>query len=120
MPFLNNNINRKFKNFSYQKAKKFNEIFEDGETPEFSGKVVVQLAQDPDIMKYTSKVVLSAEYAQRFGLKDIDGRVIPSVRQMNFILSKYVLPQQLKFLTCFIPGFIKLPYFVFDLLSSKY
>ena len=35
--------------------------FEKGESIEYSGKVVVQMAQDPKIMNYTSRVVLCAE-----------------------------------------------------------
>lgn len=31
------------------------------ESIEFSGKVIVQMAQDPKIHKYTSKVVIGAE-----------------------------------------------------------
>ena len=47
---------------------KFKKLFEDGESTEFSGKVVVALAQDPNIMKLTGKVVISSDYAQSHGI----------------------------------------------------
>ncbi len=35
-------------------------IFANGETAEFSGRIIVKMAQDPNIMKYSSKVVIGA------------------------------------------------------------
>jgi dehydrogenase/reductase SDR family protein 1 len=96
------------------------DIFKDGESTEFSGKVIVALAQDPNIMKYTSKVLIGAEYAQSHDIKDIDGRSINSFRQLKFIASNYVLPTQLSFLNSFIPGFLKIPQFLLDIVNSKY
>ena len=50
---------------------------DEGESTEFSGKVIVKLAQDPNLMSYTGKVVIAADYALSHDIKDIDGRVIP-------------------------------------------
>jgi len=98
---------------------KFKQIFEDGESTEFSGKIVVALAQDPNIMKYTGKVVISADYAQSHGLRDIDNRVIYSYRQVKFMAGK-MLPDKFKFIANFIPSFVKVPQFVLSLFSSKF
>ncbi|XP_048766041.2 dehydrogenase/reductase SDR family member 1-like isoform X2 [Ostrea edulis] len=54
-----------------------------GETPEFSGKCIVHLAQDPNIMKKSGYVLMTAELGEEYGIKDIDGRTIPSFRQLN-------------------------------------
>jgi len=95
-------------------------IFEDGESIEFSGKVIVALAQEPNIMKYTAKVIVAADYAQKKGIKDIDDRVIPSYRQLNNLLASFVLPEKLKFVANFIPNFVKIPQFLLDIMNSKF
>jgi hypothetical protein len=89
------------------------------ESTEFSGKVIVHLAQNPNKMKYTSKTILSADYAQANGIKDIDGRVVTSVRQIKFFAA-YYLPAKYQFIYNFIPGFLKIPQFVLDIVSSKF
>ena len=42
-------------------------IFDQGESIEFSGKIIVAMAQDPKIKKLNSKVVIGAEYARSKG-----------------------------------------------------
>lgn len=95
-------------------------IFEDGETIEFSGKVIVALAQDPNLKKYSSKVIVSSEYAYSHGIRDVDNSLVPCFRQIGFMLTKYVLPENLKFVANFIPGWLKIPQFVLDIASSKF
>ena len=51
-----------------------------GSSPEFPGRVIAALAKDPNIMKRTGGVWINAELAQEYGITDIDGRVIPSLR----------------------------------------
>lgn len=101
-----------------EKEANMSNIFKDGESTEFSGKVIVKLASDPNIMKYTSRVVLCSDYAQAHGIKDIDQRVIPSMRQLKLIAEKS-LPANLRFISGFIPGFLKIPNFMITLFSSK-
>jgi len=95
------------------------QIFDKGESTEFSGKVIVALASDPQIMNYTSKVVVSAEYAYSHGIKDIDNRVIPGLRDVKTILAM-VLPKKLGFLAEFVPQFIRIPRFLIDISESKF
>ena len=95
------------------------QIFDKGESTEFSGKVIVALASDPQIMKYTSKVVVSAEYAYSHGIKDIDNRVIPGLRDVKTILAM-VLPKKLGFLAEFVPQCIRIPRFLIDISESKF
>lgn len=94
-------------------------VFEKGESIEFSGKIIVAMAQDPNIIKLTSKVVIGAEYAQERGIKDIDNRVIPSFRQVKGIIEGF-FPENLQFLAKFVPGFVKIPQFVLDIVNSKF
>ncbi len=53
---------------------------EDGCSPEFPGRVIVALANDPAVMKRSGGTFITAELAQEYGVTDIDGRVIPSLR----------------------------------------
>lgn len=89
------------------------------ESTEFSGKVIVHLAANAKMMNYTSKVIVSADYGQANGIKDVDGRVIPSFRQFKF-LAAYFLPPNFQFINNFIPGFLKIPQFLLDIMSSKF
>ena len=89
-------------------------MFDKGESIEFNGKVIVKMAQDKNIMKYTSSVVIGAEYAQAHGIRDIDDREILSFRQLNYILGYYVLPDNLKFIANWLPNFLKSPLFLIE------
>jgi NAD(P)-dependent dehydrogenase (short-subunit alcohol dehydrogenase family) len=51
-----------------------------GCTVEFPGRVIAALANDPQIMQRSGGTFINAEVAQEYGITDIDGRVIPSVR----------------------------------------
>lgn len=44
------------------------------ESPEFIGRVVVALAADPDVMRYTGQVLIAAAVANSYGISDIDGK----------------------------------------------
>ena len=51
-----------------------------GSSVEFPGRVIAALAKDPDIMRRSGGTFINAELAQDYGITDIDGRVIPSLR----------------------------------------
>jgi len=89
------------------------------ESPEFTGKVIVSMAQDPLIMNYTSKVVLVADYANCKSIRDIDNKEVASMRQLAFYAA-LVLPERVQFLTRFIPGFVKIPNFVMTAMNTKF
>lgn len=98
---------------------KLKDVWDDLESVEFAGKVIAALAVDPNLMKYTSKVVIAAEYAAQHSIKDIDGRQIASHRQINSAM-KLVLPKPLHWTANLVPDFVKLPQFAFDLMGSKF
>lgn len=52
----------------------------DGCSPEFPGRVIVALANDPDVMRHSGATFITAELAEQYGVTDIDGKVIPSLR----------------------------------------
>lgn len=51
-----------------------------GCTPEFPGRVIAALLQDPDILARTGGSWIVAELAQDYGVTDVDGRSIVSLR----------------------------------------
>ena len=44
------------------------------ESPQFAGRVIAGLANDPNIMKRTGKVLVGAALAEEYGILDIDGK----------------------------------------------
>ena len=51
-----------------------------GSSPEFPGRVIAALAADPQAMARTGGSWIVAELAEAYGVTDIDGRKIPSLR----------------------------------------
>lgn len=51
-----------------------------GCSPEFPGRVIAALAADPEVMKRSGGTFITAEVAADYGIVDIDGKVIPSLR----------------------------------------
>jgi NAD(P)-dependent dehydrogenase (short-subunit alcohol dehydrogenase family) len=51
-----------------------------GCSPEYAGRVLAAVASDPEMMKRSGATYITAELAQEYGVTDIDGRMIPSVR----------------------------------------
>jgi NAD(P)-dependent dehydrogenase (short-subunit alcohol dehydrogenase family) len=51
-----------------------------GSSVEFPGRVIAALAKDPEVMKRSGGTYIAAELAQDYGVTDVDGKVIPSLR----------------------------------------
>src|ERR1700756_4565952 len=51
-----------------------------GCSPEHPGRVIAALALDPRVMKRSGGTFITAEVAQDYGITDVDGKVIPSLR----------------------------------------
>jgi NAD(P)-dependent dehydrogenase (short-subunit alcohol dehydrogenase family) len=52
----------------------------DGCSPEFPGRVIAALAADPDALRHSGGTFISAELAAQYGVTDVDGKVVPSLR----------------------------------------
>ena len=89
-----------------------------GESTEFAGKCIVSLAQNPNLMKYTSKIINAADYGQANNIKDIDNKVVPSPRQLSSLVTM-AFPK-LSFVSKIVPRFVKVPQFVMDIATSKF
>lgn len=44
------------------------------ESPQFTGRVIAALAADPNVMKKSGKVLVVAQEALEYGIRDIDGK----------------------------------------------
>jgi NAD(P)-dependent dehydrogenase (short-subunit alcohol dehydrogenase family) len=51
-----------------------------GSSVEFPGRVIAALAKDPHLMRRSGGTFINAELAQEYGITDVDGKVIPSLR----------------------------------------
>lgn len=63
--------------------------FADGynwETPLLTGRAIAALASDPNVMKYTGKIQIVAELAEKYHLVDRDGDRPVSLRSLRFLL----------------------------------
>lgn len=52
-----------------------------GSSVEFPGRIIAALAQDPDVMRHSGGTFIAGELAAQYGVKDVDGREIPSLRE---------------------------------------
>jgi len=51
-----------------------------GCSPEFPGRVIAALAADPEAMKRSGGTFITAEVAMDYGITDVDGKAVPSLR----------------------------------------
>jgi hypothetical protein len=52
-----------------------------GSSPEFPGRVIAGLANDPDVLAKSGGSLINAELAAEYGVTDIDGRTIEAQRE---------------------------------------
>ncbi|MET7769300.1 SDR family NAD(P)-dependent oxidoreductase [Nocardia sp. NPDC005366] len=53
---------------------------QDSCTPEFPGRVIAAMASDPDVLARTGGTFITAELAREYGVTDVDGAEVPSLR----------------------------------------
>lgn len=51
-----------------------------GSSVEFPGRIIAAMLRDPAIMRRSGGTFIAAELAQEYGITDVDGRTIPSLR----------------------------------------
>uniref|UniRef100_A0A1I7RTE4 Short-chain dehydrogenase n=2 Tax=Bursaphelenchus xylophilus TaxID=6326 RepID=A0A1I7RTE4_BURXY len=51
------------------------DAFAAGEDIGYSGRAIAKLATDPDVAKYHGKIVLSTELAEKYGVRDLEGKI---------------------------------------------
>ncbi|KAJ8272541.1 hypothetical protein GJAV_G00090410 [Gymnothorax javanicus] len=85
---------------------KIKEFFTRGETVEMSGRCIVELAKDKNLMSLTGKILMTCDLARRYGIQDIDGRQIDDYFSFKFLLSQV---PYLSWLSTFTPSFLRVP-----------
>ncbi|XP_040825281.1 dehydrogenase/reductase SDR family member 1-like [Ochotona curzoniae] len=91
--------------------------FSSAETTEVSGKCVVALATDPNILSLSGKVLPSCDLARRYGFRDVDGRPIYDYLSVS---SALLQASPLSWLASYLPGFLRMPKWLITLYSSKF
>jgi len=94
---------------------KMKQIFEEGETIEFSGRAVVALASDPQMMHKTGRILITSDLAKEYNFVDIDGRSPASMRSLSYMLT-YAGWNRMANL---VPGWIKLPGWILTAATGK-
>ncbi|XP_052047363.1 dehydrogenase/reductase SDR family member 1 [Apodemus sylvaticus] len=97
--------------------KKMKQDFSSAESTEMSGKCVVALATDPNILSLSGKVLPSCDLARRYGLKDVDGRPVRDYFSLGYALSQV---SSLGWLSSYLPGFLRVPKWMVTLYTSKF
>ncbi|XP_038949060.1 dehydrogenase/reductase SDR family member 1 isoform X1 [Rattus norvegicus] len=92
-------------------------VLSSAETTEMSGKCVVALATDPNILSLSGKVLPSCDLARRYGLKDVDGRPVQDYFSLGYALSQV---SSLRWLASYLPGFLRVPKWIVTLYTSKF
>lgn len=96
---------------------KFKDVFANGETTEMSGKCIVNLATDKNLISLTGKVLMTCDLARRYGLQDVDGRSVLDYTSLKFFVTQV---PYLSWLSAVVPSFLRLPRFVLTLASSRF
>ncbi len=60
----------------------YEKFMADAETPEFNGRVIAAIHDDPNLAELNGQTFITAEIAQRYGITEAGGRVPPSYRAM--------------------------------------
>ncbi|XP_040912158.1 dehydrogenase/reductase SDR family member 1 [Toxotes jaculatrix] len=95
----------------------FKDVFAEGETTELSGKCIVNLAKDKNLMSLTGKVLMNCDLARRYGLKDVDGRNVTDYTSLKFLLSQ---ASYFSWLSVVVPSFLRVPRFVLNMANGRF
>lgn len=96
---------------------KFKDVFANGETTELSGKCIVNLAKEKNLMSLTGKILMTCDLARRYGIQDVDGRSVADYTSLKFLLTQV---PYLSWLSAVVPSFVRLPRFVLTLANSRF
>ncbi|XP_028986564.1 dehydrogenase/reductase SDR family member 1 [Betta splendens] len=92
-------------------------IFANGESTELSGKCIVSLAKDKNLMSLTGKVLMTCDLSRRYGIQDIDGRSVTDYTSLKFLVAQV---PYLSWLSFVVPSFLRLPRFMLTLANSRF
>lgn len=96
---------------------KFKDVFASGETTELSGRCIVELAKDSNLISLSGKVLMTCDLARRYGIKDIDGRSVTDYTSLKFLLTQV---PYLTWISPIVPSFFRVPRFALTLASGRF
>jgi dehydrogenase/reductase SDR family protein 1 len=64
------------------------------ESPEFTGRVAMAVATDPDNMKKSGTYQVVTELAEEYGFTDVDGKNPPSIHSFKFLIPAYAFDEE--------------------------
>ncbi|XP_010887514.2 dehydrogenase/reductase SDR family member 1 [Esox lucius] len=96
---------------------KFRDVFANGETTELSGRCIVELAKDKNLMSLSGKVLMTCDLARRYRLQDVDGRSVTDYTSLKFLLTQV---PYLSWLSSMVPSFLRVPRFVLTLTNGRF
>ncbi|CAF2582195.1 unnamed protein product [Rotaria sp. Silwood2] len=91
--------------------------FDKPETAQYAGRIIAHLAQNPSLMQYSGKIVTTADYGATYSIPDIDGEYPTNIRSFSFLVKQV---PALSWLSGWIPGFLKVPYWLWHQASNKF
>uniref|UniRef100_A0A4W5RNA0 Dehydrogenase/reductase (SDR family) member 1 n=1 Tax=Hucho hucho TaxID=62062 RepID=A0A4W5RNA0_9TELE len=100
-----------------RRSKGFRAIFSNGETTELSGKCIVELAKDKNLMSLSGKVLMTCDLSRRYGIQDVDGRSVTDYTSLKFLLTQV---PYLSWLSSMVPSFFRVPRFVLTLTNGRF
>ncbi|KAJ8336569.1 hypothetical protein SKAU_G00377890 [Synaphobranchus kaupii] len=93
------------------------DVFANGESTEVSGRCIVQLAQDKNLMSLTGKVLMTCDLSRRYGIRDIDGRQVTDYTSLGYLISRV---PYLSWLSAVTPSFLRVPRFILTLAGGHF
>uniref|UniRef100_A0A0K2T3T7 Dehydrogenase/reductase SDR family member 1 n=1 Tax=Lepeophtheirus salmonis TaxID=72036 RepID=A0A0K2T3T7_LEPSM len=91
-------------------------IFELGESTEFTGMTIVQLASDPNKIQFTGKILFTSFLARKYKITDFDGTITGDMFSVKNILQI----RGNNWISSLIPSFITIPTIFIHYLSNKF
>ncbi|XP_052774919.1 dehydrogenase/reductase SDR family member 1-like [Mya arenaria] len=88
-----------------------------GESVEYVGMCVVQLANDTNIMKMSGKVHITSDLGDHYGFRDDDGHKPINIRRINCLLK--FAPSWISWVSNFVPDFVKIPSWLMSFAGHK-
>ena len=86
------------------------------ETTEYSGKCIVALAKDENVIQKTGKIYTTFDLGREYGLKDKEGFGPSDIRSVKYILKMLGYSRS----AALVPLFVRIPKWIFAQAGNKF
>jgi len=114
--YIQENILNKNKNDGSPNSLQSASMFAKGETIECAGRAITYLANDPNLMKKTGRILQTCDLAREYGFTDIDGKVPLDTRSLGTALARAGYTG----LAGYVPDCIRFPCWMIHFMSYKF